>query len=116
MTTAALKKTMSRPVRLSRTGISPKAGPTFSPAWRLWEGEGGYREDAGRARLEAGGDRPTAWDQPDHPLAPAQGIRTASRRPEQMVASLLALLLLAPTSASPDTNSPFANAITRELI
>jgi hypothetical protein len=33
-----------------------------------------------------------------------------------MVASLLALLLLAPASASPDTNSPFANTITRELI
>ena len=84
-------------------------------------GKRGYRQDARREQLEARGDGQAPGHQPDHPLAPSQGVRATPRRPEQMGANLLVLLSdrrrpsslphptpLLPTRAPPSSNSSSA--------
>ncbi len=123
---------ISRPGRLCPAWICPKGHPISSPGWppsaaasalcglagsswgrpcsfpdwpaplRWPRRERGYRQDTRRARLEARRDRSFAGYQPYHPLAPAEGVRASSRRPEQMGANLVASRhhLPSPTSST----------------
>ena len=69
-------------------------------------GKRGYRQDTRREQLEARRDGQASGHQPDHPLAPSQGVRATPRRPEQMGANLLVLLLIAAPSSLPHPTPP----------
>src|SRR6185312_255850 len=81
-------------------------------------GKGGYRQDARREQLEARGDGQAPGHQQDHPLATSQGVRATPRRPEQMGANFVALLLSTAVLQVPqaDTVSPYSTPAVQQLV